>query len=148
MEIIYTDKDGTTVKFTEEMAIAAITERDGLRTQLSASQDRASERYGKIVDIRDKVRKFFEERYDNPSDQTDITCTVDDINDLLKEIGTDILKSSYCVEGTITFSISNILADNEDEASDLAYNNVRLEYDDEGELGDDWSVEITSISRD
>ena len=148
MEIIYTDKDGTTVKFTEEMAIAAITERDALRIQLSASQDRASERYGKIVDIRDKVRKFFEERYDNPSDQTDITCTVDDINDLLREIGTDILKSSYCVEGKITFSISNILADNEDEASDLAYNNVRLEYDDEGELGDDWSVEITSISRD
>jgi hypothetical protein len=35
MEIIYTDKDGTTVKFTEEMAIAAITERDELRQKLN-----------------------------------------------------------------------------------------------------------------
>jgi hypothetical protein len=28
MEIIYTDKDGNTTKFTEEMALVAITERD------------------------------------------------------------------------------------------------------------------------
>jgi hypothetical protein len=35
MEIIYTDKDGNTTKFTEEMALVAITERDELRTQLS-----------------------------------------------------------------------------------------------------------------
>jgi hypothetical protein len=94
------------------------------------------------------VHDFFEERYDDPSEQNDIVCTVDDVNTLLKEIDADILKSSYCVEGKITFSISGIVADNEDEASDLAYNNVRLEYDDEGELGDDWSVEIKSISRD
>jgi hypothetical protein len=32
MEIIYTDKDGNTTKFTEEMAIVAITERDNLRS--------------------------------------------------------------------------------------------------------------------
>jgi hypothetical protein len=38
MEIIYTDKDGNTTKFTEEMAIVAITERDNLRTQLSDCQ--------------------------------------------------------------------------------------------------------------
>jgi hypothetical protein len=64
VEIIYTDKDGNTVKFTEEMAIAAITERDELRTQLSDCQVRSAERYGKILDIRDKVREFFQERSD------------------------------------------------------------------------------------
>jgi hypothetical protein len=57
MEIIYTDKDGNTTKFTEEMAIVAITERDSLRAQLSDCQVRSAERYGKIVDIRDKVTK-------------------------------------------------------------------------------------------
>jgi undecaprenyl pyrophosphate synthase len=91
MEIIYTDKDGNTTKFTEEMAIVAITERDNLRTQLSDCQVTAAVRYGKNVDIRDKVREFFQERNDGDSDE--ITCTVDDVNELLRSIGSDELKN-------------------------------------------------------
>jgi hypothetical protein len=41
------------------------------------------------VDIRDKVREFFQERSDGDGDE--ITCTVDDVNELLKSIGSDEL---------------------------------------------------------
>jgi hypothetical protein len=141
MEYIHQEPDGTTVKYTDEMIKDLIISEKWAREKHTVNLT-------KVNFIRSTVHDFFEERYDDPSEQTDIICTVDDVNALLKEIDADILKSSYCVEGRITFSISGIVADNEDEASDLAYNNVRLEYDDEGELGDDWSVEITSISRD
>jgi len=145
MEIIYTDKDGTTVKFTEEMAIAAITERDELRTQLSASQDRASERYGKIVDIRDKVREFFQERSD--SDDDEITCTVDDVNELLKSIGTDELKRLWTVIGTIDFTINNISASNEEEANDIVTDELSAEFNGDGDLTD-WRIDIKSTEQD
>jgi hypothetical protein len=145
VEIIYTDKDGTTVKFTEEMAIAAITERDNLRTQLSDCQVRSAERYGKIVDIRDKVREFFQERSDDDNDE--ITCTIDDVNELLRSIGSDELKSLWTVIGTIDFTVNNIYASNEEEANDYVMNELSAELGGDAELYD-WSVDIKSTEQD
>ena len=145
MEIIYTDKDGNTTKFTEEMALVAITERDNLRTQLSDCQVRSAERYGKIVDIRDKVREFFQERSDGDDDE--ITCTVDDVNELLKSIGSDELKRLWTVIGTIDFTVNNIFASNEEEANDYVMNELSAELGGDAELYD-WSVDIKSTEQD
>ena len=139
MEIIYTDKDGNTVKFTEEMAIVAITERDNLRTQLSDCQATAAVRYGKNVDIRDKVREFFQERSDGDGDE--ITCTVDDVNELLRSIGSDELAKLWTVTGTIDFTITDISASNEEEANDYVYNALSVELSGDAEL-EDWSVDL------
>ena len=145
MEIIYTDKDGNTTKFTEEMAIVAITERDSLRTQLSDCQVRSSERYGQIVDIRNKVHEFFQERSD--SDDDEITCTVDDVNELLKSIGSDELKRLWTVVGAIDFTVTGISASNEEEANDYVLNELSAELaGDDGELYD-WSVDIKSTEQ-
>ncbi len=90
MEIIYTDKDGNTVKFTEEMAIAAITERDELRVSLNDSQDRSTRYYGKLLTVREHVFEFFNSRYDSSSDE--IECNVDEVNELLGNISAEQLK--------------------------------------------------------
>lgn len=145
MEIIYTDKDGNTTKFTEEMAIVAITERDNLRTQLSDCQVRSSERYGKILDIKDKVREFFQER--NEGDSDEITCTVDDVNELLKSIGSDELKRLWTVIGTIDFTVNNISASNEEEANDYVMNELSAELGGDADLYD-WAVDIKSTEQD
>jgi hypothetical protein len=145
MEIIYTDKDGNTVKFTEEMAIVAITERDNLRTQLSDCQVTSAVRYGKIVDIRDKVREFFQERSDGDDDE--ITCTVDDVNELLRSIGSDELKRLWTVIGTIDFTVNNIYASNEEEANDYVMNELSAELGGDAELYD-WAVDIKSTEQD
>ena len=145
MEIIYTDKDGNTVKFTEEMAIVAITERDSLRAQLSDCQVRSAERYGKIVDIRDKVREFFQER--NEGDSDEITCTVDDVNELLRSIGSDELKRLWTVDGTITYAVIDIPASSKDEAESYVYDNLKLELDDDEATLDDWQVEYARANE-
>jgi hypothetical protein len=145
MEIIYTDKDGNTTKFTEEMAIVAITERDNLRTQLSDCQATAAVRYGKNVDIRDKVREFFQERSDGDGDE--ITCTVDDVNELLRSIGSDELKRLWTVIGTIDFTVNNIYASNEEEANDYVMNELSAELGGDAELYD-WAVDIKSTEQD
>jgi hypothetical protein len=145
MEIIYTDKDGNTTKFTEEMALVAITERDELRTQLSDCQVTSAVRYGKIVDIRDKVREFFQERSDGDDDE--ITCTVDDVNELLRSIGSDELKRLWTVIGTIDFTVNNIYASNEEEANDYVMNELSAELGGDAELYD-WAVDIKSTEQD
>jgi len=145
MEIIYTDKDGNTVKFTEEMAIAAITERDTLRVSLNDCQDRSSRYYGKLVTVREQVYEFFNSRY-NPDTDTAIECEIDDVNELLKNIGAEELKKLWTVHGTINFTITNVPASNEDDAFDYAMNELNVEVNGDADL-DDWTVDISSAAQ-
>ena len=145
MEIIYTDKDGNTVKFTEEMAIAAITERDELRQKLNDCDDRASRYYGKLVTVRENVHEFFNSRFD-PDTDTAIECEIDDVNELLKNIGAEELKKLWTVIGTINFTVSNICASNEDEANDYVMNELTVDVSSDADL-DDWSIDISSTEQ-
>jgi hypothetical protein len=126
------------------MAIVAITERDNLRTQLSDCQVTSAVRYGKIVDIKDKVREFFQERSDGDDDE--ITCTVDDVNELLRSIGSDELKRLWTVIGTIDFTVTDIYASNEEEANDYVMNELSAELGGDAELYD-WAVDIKSTEQ-
>jgi len=145
VEIIYTDKNGNTVKFTEEMAIAAITERDELRQQLSDCNDRSTRYYGKLVTIREQVYEFFNSRYDADTDAA-IECEIDDVNQLLKNIGAEELKRLWTVIGTINYTVSNISASNEDEANDYVMNELSVEVSGDADL-DDWTVDISSTEQ-
>ena len=144
MEIIYTDKDGNTVKFTEEMAIAAITERDELRQKLNDCDDRASRYYGKLVTVREHVFEFFNFRYDSSSDE--IECNVDEVNELLGNIGAEQLKKLWTVTGSINFTVTNIPAANDDEANDYVMNELSVEVSGEADL-DDWTIDISDATE-
>ena len=144
MEIIYTDKDGTTVKFTEEMAIAAITERDALRVSLNDCQDRSTRYYGKLVTAREHVFEFFNSRYDSNGEQ--IECDVDDVNELLRNIGAEELKKLWTVIGTINYTVTNISASNEDEANDYVMNELSVEVSGDADL-DDWTIDISDTEQ-
>lgn len=144
MEIIYTDKDGNTVKFTEEMAIAAITERDELRQKLNDCDDRASRYYGKLVTVREHVFEFFNSRYDSSSDE--IECNVDEVNELLGNIGAEQLKKLWTVTGSINFTVTNIPAANDDEANDYVMNELSVEVSGDADL-DDWTIDISDTEQ-
>ena len=146
MEIIYTDKDGNTVKFTEEMAIAAITERDELRQKLNDCEGKAGRYYGKLVTVREQVHEFFNSRYDVDTD-TAIECEVDDVNELLRNIGAEELKKLWTVIGTIDFTVNNIYASNEEEANDYVMSELSAELGGDAELYD-WAVDIKSTEQD
>jgi hypothetical protein len=126
MEIIYTDKDGNTTKFTEEMAIVAITERDELRTQLSDCESKAGRYYSKLVTVREQVHEFFNSRYDVDTD-TAIECEVDDVNELLRNIGAEELKKLWTVIGTINTQSQHLLLLVSKEANDYVYERITVE---------------------
>jgi len=143
VEYLYTDSNGNTTKFTEDMVKAALDEREQLRNQLKAANELGIARYQKTSDIRGNVYEFFNERYDSSSD--DITCTVDDVNELLEYIGADKLKRLFTVSGRIEFTVTDIEADSEEEARDMVESNLTVEYD--GNMVDDYSVEINDVDQ-
>jgi len=145
MEYIYTDKDGNQTKFTDEMVRVALDERNELRQKLNDCDDRASRYYGKLVTIREQVYEFFNSRYDADTD-TAIECEVDDVNELLRNIGAEELKKLWTVIGTINFTVSNISASSEDEANDYVMNELSVDVSGDADL-DDWSVDISSTEQ-
>lgn len=144
MELLITNDDGSTTKFTEDMAVTAIKERDRLRVELKEINEQDSRYSTKLFNVRKQVFDFFNNEYE--AGETELTLQVEDINQMLRDIGADTLKALFTVIGTINFEITDIEADSEDDARDAVENYLTAEYSGEGDLND-WSVEVESVEQ-
>ena len=136
MEYLHTDKDGNQVKYTDEMIKNVIQD-------LEYYKNVATEVRSRNLTIRQEVYDFFNERYDSSSDE--ITCSVEDVNELLDSIGADKLKRLYTVSGRIEFTITDIEAESEDDAKDQVENNLSVEFD--GNIVDDYSIDVNDVDQ-
>jgi uncharacterized protein YifN (PemK superfamily) len=136
MEYLHTNADGSTVKYTDEMIKNVIND-------LQYYKNTATEVRSRNLTVRQEVYDFFNERYDSGSDE--ITCTVEDVNELLDSIGTDKLKRMYTVTGRIEFTVTDIEADSEDDAKDQVENNLTVEFD--GNVIDDYSIDVNDVDQ-
>ncbi len=136
MEYLHTNADGSTIKYTDEMIKNVIND-------LQYYKNTATEVRTRNLTIRQEVYDFFNERYDSGSDE--ITCSVEDVNELLDSIGADKLKRLYTVTGRIEFTITDIEADSEDDARDQVENNLSVEFD--GNTVDDYSIDVNDVDQ-
>ena len=97
----------------------------------------------KNYQLRSDVYDFFNERYS--SGDQEITCSVEDVNDLLERIGSDRLKSMWTVSGRIEFTVTDIEAESEEDAREQVENNMTVEFD--GNIVDDYSVDINDVDE-
>ena len=143
MEYIYTDKDGNQTKFTDEMVGIALDERNELRIKLEEKQNLIDTHWDRVHKIRREVYEFFSARYE--TGDTEITCSKEDVNELLESIGADKLKTLWTVTGRIEFTVTDIEAESEDDAYQTVENGMSVELD--GDTVDDWSLDITSTDE-
>ncbi len=143
MEYLYTDTDGNQIKFTEDMVKTALDERAELRVRLENSNNLRDKHWDRIAEIRREVYDFFNGQYG--TGDSELTFTVDDINELLESIGADKLKKLWTVSGRVEFTITDIEAESEDDAYQIVENGIQLELD--GGSVDDWSLDITSTDE-
>ena len=144
MELLITNEDGSTTKFTEEMAITAIKECEQLRKELEDKRQWNDRHVDRVRTIKGAVHDFFAERYE--AGETEITCTVDDVNDLLFSIGANKLKRLFTITGHVNFSIVDVVAEDEDEAVGIVENELVLEFGGDGNL-DDWDLNIEDTNE-
>jgi len=137
VEYLYTNEGGDTVKYTEEMIKKTIED-------LNYQRDKASKYWLEKVQLKDKVFDFFNHRY-NTGDE-EITCSVDDVNELLESIGSEKLKSLFTVSGRISFVVTDIEADSEEDARDIVESELNVEFNGDGNL-DEWDIDISDTSQ-
>lgn len=144
MTMYYSEVDGTEptisiqVKdtkytFTNESLARLIEEKEVVKTELLQVER-------KFRSAQFDVREFFQSKYETDSDE--IVVEVDDVNELLRQIGSEELTKSWSATITITATVTGIEAPNKEAAMELVENNIDVSYTDDGDLWvDDISVE-------
>ena len=127
---------GTKYTLTNQSLAQVIEDKDSLKAELEQAQR-------KIKSIGWDVREFFESRKDG-NNTDDITCTVEDINELLSSLGVDQLTNTWSATVWISATITGIEASSKDEAENIIKDNVEVNYNDDGDIWVD-DVEVKSV---
>jgi hypothetical protein len=140
----YTEVDGTEptisiqVKdtkytFTNDSLVRLIEEKENLRTELVQVER-------KLKSTQFDVKEFFQSRYE--TDQSEILCEVDDVNSLLKDIGSDELTKSWSATVTITATVTGVEAPNAEAAREIIEDAFEINLTVDGDVWvDDLTVE-------
>ena len=147
MTMYYTEVDGTepTVSIqvggtkytlTNQSLAQIIEDKDSLKQELEQAQR-------KVKSIGWDVREFFESRK-NGNNTDDITCTVEDINELLRDLGVEQLTNTWSATVFITATITGIEAPDKEAAEEMAKDNIEVNYNDDGDIWID-DVEVQSV---
>jgi hypothetical protein len=125
------------VTYTETEVLRFIQDRTHAQTQ-------SQESTRKLIDIRNKVYEFFNSQY-SPGDQ-EITTSVEEINDMLRDIGADELKRTWSATVRIYVNVSGIEAANKEEVEDFVRDDINVELQSiDGEIWVD-DVEVTDVT--
>ena len=127
---------GTKYTLTNQSLAQVIEDKDSLKAELEQAQR-------KIKSIGWDVREFFESRKDG-NNTDDITCTVEDINELLRGLGVDQLTNTWSATIFITATITGIEAPDKETAEEMAKDNIEVNYNDDGDIWVD-DIEVKSV---
>lgn len=101
---------GNNYTFTNQSLIDTINKDEAYRTEIAQLER-------KLLSLKYDVKEFFQARYE--VDQSEIVAEVDDVNQLLKDIGTDELTKSWSATVSITATVTGIEAPNADTAREI-----------------------------
>ena len=97
-----------------------------------------------VINIRSKIYEFFNSQY-SPGDQ-EITTSVEEINDMLRDIGADELRRTWSASVRIYVNVSGIEAANKEEVEDMVRDDINVELQSiDGEIWVD-DIEVNDIS--
>lgn len=118
-------------------------EIDRLKQDLDAEQVRARGYRDEMFKLRNIVHTFFTDQFDGESEE--ITVHRDEVNELLGDIGADLLQQEF--EGRVVISYSfTVKAESEDEAREKVEQAVSgMEYNFDSGADDSYSEESIEV---
>ena len=125
------------VTYTEAEVLRFIQDRTHAQTE-------SHESLRKLIDIRGKVYEFFNSQY-SPGDQ-EITTSVEEINDMLRDIGADELKRTWSASVRIYVNVSGVEAATKDDVIDMIQDDINVELQSiDGEIWVD-DIEVQDVT--
>jgi hypothetical protein len=116
----------------EKRCIELAQSKDNIMTRLQDERN-------VVRNNRETIRGKFEELLDGDKNTT-IEMDLDDINELLKDIGADPIRFTWSVDVTVTATLTGIEAQSKEEAEEKALKALELRVDTDS-LGDNGDVD-------
>ena len=136
---VVVEVNGITHNLTHDSLVELIKEHSAQKDVIAANRQEASDLWRKVANIRNEVYDFFKEAYD--SEDPWVVENKDDINFLLERIGSDILKTTYSATVTVTFTVDDIEAGDEDEVTNIIQEGIYVSVD-------SYNTDVTDICVD
>ncbi len=130
---------------TETNEVITYTESEVTRfiQDCNLAKEQQAESIKKVIYIRNIVHEFFNSQY-SPGDQ-EITTSVEEINDMLRDIGADELRRTWSASVRIYVNVSGIEAANKEEVEDMVRDDINVELQSiDGEIWVD-DIEVNDI---
>ena len=124
--------EGATYYHTSESLAALIKQSTEDRAALTKMTERYNDKYQLVHKIRGDVYELFSSNYSSGDEE--ITLSVEDINELLRNIGADELKRNWSATVQVYLTITGIEASNQEEAIEIVENNIDVSYSEDGDL--------------
>jgi len=132
---VLVEVDGTAHVYTEKGLIELVQSVNSMKVELAQVER-------KLKSARFDVKEFFQARFETDSDE--IVCEVDDVNNLLTNIGSEELARSWSATVSITATVTGIEAPSAEAAREIIENNIELNLGVDGDIWlDDMTVEST-----
>jgi len=144
MTMYYSEVDGaeptvsiqvkdTKYTFTNESLTRLIEEKEQLKIELAQVER-------KFKSARFDVREFFQARYE--TDHNEIVAEVDDVNNLLVNIGSEELTKSWSATVNISVTVTGLEAPNAEAAEEIIKDSIDVNFTSDGDIWvDDISVD-------
>jgi len=108
------------------------------------AKERQVENARALITVRSKVHEFFNSQY-SPGDQ-EITTSVEEINDMLRDIGADELRRTWSASVRIYVNVSGVEASSKDDVEDMIRDDINVELQSiDGEIWVD-DIEVNDIT--
>jgi len=131
---VLVEVDGTAHVYTEKGLIELVQSVNSMKVELAQVER-------KLKNAKFDVKEFFQARFETDSDE--IVCEVDDVNNLLVNIGSEELARSWSATVSITATVTGIEAPSAEAAREIIENNIELNL---GVDGDIWLDDMTGES--
>jgi len=119
--------------FTNESLTRLIEEKDTFKLELAQVQR-------KLKSAQFDVREFFQARYE--TDHHEIVAEVDDVNNLLVNIGSEELTKSWSATVNISVTVTGLEAPNAEAAEEIIKDSIDVNFTSDGDIWvDDISVD-------
>jgi hypothetical protein len=147
MTMYYTELDGTepTVSmqvggikytFTNETLTKLIESKESLKLELATVER-------KLKSAQFDVREHFQARYE--ADSNEIVSDLDDVNNLLVNIGSEELTKTWSASITITATVTGIEAPNAEAAREIVQDSIEVNLTADGDIWVD-DVDVNDVS--
>lgn len=117
--------DGNTYNFTQDSLTEYIKRAEARKSDIDVAHKEMSDSFKQVANIRRTVYEFFNDRHSSGDEE--LTADVSDINEMLDEIGADKLNNIYGATVTITITVDDIEASDEDDVTQAIEDELQVE---------------------